>query len=87
MKIKSISFLNGWQGSSSIRIKAVIEYPDELAAGKPMIESEVIIEKEEAERILIDRLSDGCEIKLLPAQKLYRIFAAPKDERQVVRIN
>lgn len=75
-KIKSIHFLNGWDGSQSIRIKAYIEHIDELSAGKEIVTSEVIIEQEEAKRILLERLNvNGFELSLKPMQKMYRVIA------------
>jgi len=63
-KIKAIQFLNGWEGKQSIRIKAIMDD-----------NSEVILEHDEAERILLERLNDGHELTLKPMQKLYRVIA------------
>ena len=68
MTIKNILFLNGWEGRGAIRVKAEIIDDD----GKPR---DVVIEKDEATRILTRALNAGARLTLAAGQKLYRIEA------------
>jgi hypothetical protein len=68
MTIKNILFLNGWEGRGAIRVKAEIIDDD----GKPR---DVVIEKDEAARILTTALNAGARLTLTAGQKLYRVEA------------
>ena len=75
MTIKNISFLRGW--NSGMRIKVMIAKdgndPIDLQSG------EVVLENDEAARILTATLNAGARLTLAAGQKLYRIEAVPQD--------